>query len=58
MACTQPTIPAKQKRWSMEPRVLTTDSTASDSAEASVTSTAMPKTRDEGKSFAKERIEV
>lgn len=58
MAWMQPTIPAKQKRWSIELRVLTVEATASERAEASVTSTARPKIRDEGKSFAKARIEV
>lgn len=48
----QPTMPAKQKRWSRLPSVLTTASTPSATLAESVTSTDTPKTLASGKSFA------
>lgn len=58
MAGTQPTMPAKQKRWSSEPSVETVESTPSCTDSASVTSTAMPKTRMLGNSAASAVIAV
>lgn len=52
IAGTQPTIPAKQKRWSSEPRVETVFVTPSATEAESVTSTAMLNTRTLGKSAA------
>ena len=55
-ACVQPTTPAKHRRWSMEPRVLDTVSTARSSSVADVTSTWTGSMRAWGKSFFKDWI--